>query len=172
MHKGVVGTGNLNSSLQDILNPSNAKLTRGDRTFRLNDKVMQIRNNYDKEVFNGDIGRITSIDDANQEVTVKFDGFPVPYDYSELDEIVLAYSISVHKSQGSEYPAVILPLLSQHYVLLQRNLIYTAITRGKKLVIIVGSKKALAIGVKNNRIMRRYTYLTERLRSQLAFRNS
>lgn len=164
MHKGVVGTGNINSSLQEILNPSNAKLTRGDRTFHLNDKVMQVRNNYDKEVFNGDIGRITSIDNNNQEVTVTFDGFPVPYDYAELDEIILAYSISVHKSQGSEYPAVILPILSQHYILLQRNLIYTAITRGKKLVIIVGSKKALAMGVMNNKIMRRYTYLAERLR--------
>ena len=165
MHKGVVGTGNLNNCLQEILNPSTAKLTRGDRTFRLNDKVMQVRNNYDKEVFNGDIGRISSIDHNNQEVIVSFDGFPVPYDYAELDEIILAYSISVHKSQGSEYPAVILPILSQHYVLLQRNLIYTAITRGKKLVIIVGSKKALAMGIMNNKIMKRYTYLAERLRS-------
>jgi exodeoxyribonuclease V alpha subunit len=164
MHKGVVGTGNLNSRLQEILNPSGARLTRGDRSFRLNDKVMQVRNNYDKEVFNGDIGKITTIDNNNQEVTVTFDGIPVPYDYSELDEIIPAYAISVHKSQGSEYPAVILPLLTQHYVLLQRNLIYTAITRGKNLVVIVGSRKALAMGVKNNKIMKRYTFLAERLK--------
>lgn len=164
MHKGMVGTGNINRSLQEILNPSGARLTRGDRTFRMNDKVMQIKNNYDKEVFNGDMGRITSIDNNNQEVTVTFDGIPVPYDYSELDEIILAYAISVHKSQGSEYPAVIIPILSQHYVLLQRNLIYTAITRGKKLVIIVGSKKALAMGIRNDKIMKRYTFLAERLK--------
>ena len=124
---------------------------------------MQIRNNYEKEVFNGDIGRIISIDPENQQLVVSFDGFLVPYDYSELDEIVLAYAISVHKSQGSEYKAVVIPILSQHFVLLQRNLIYTAVTRGKDLVVMVGSPKALAIGVRNDRIMRRYTYLAERL---------
>ena len=163
MHKGVVGTGNLNMKLQNTLNPSKVELTRGERTFRLQDKVMQIRNNYEKEVFNGDIGRITSIDPESQEVIVTFDGIPVPYHNTELDEIVLAYAISVHKSQGSEYMAVIIPILSQHHILLQRNLIYTAVTRGKKLVVMVGSKKALATGVKNDRIMRRYTYLSERL---------
>ncbi|UCF57354.1 MAG: ATP-dependent RecD-like DNA helicase, partial [Deltaproteobacteria bacterium] len=163
MHKGVVGAGNLNMKLQDALNPSKMQITKGERTFRLKDKVMQIRNNYEKEVFNGDIGRITSIDPGNQEVTITFDGIPVPYDYFELDEIALAYAISVHKSQGSEYPAVVIPILSQHYILLQRNLIYTAVTRGKNLVIMVGSKEALAIGVRNDRIMRRYTHLCERL---------
>ena len=125
---------------------------------------MQVRNNYEKEVFNGDIGRIGRIDDENQQVTVNFDRTPVDYDYSELDEITLAYAITVHKSQGSEYPAVLLPILSQHYVLLQRNLIYTAVTRGKRLVVLVGSKKALAMGIKNDRIRKRYTYLSERLR--------
>ncbi len=165
MHKGLAGTGNLNRTLQEVLNPSNTGLTRGDRMFRLNDKVMQVRNNYEKEVFNGDIGRIISIDPDNQEVTIDFNGVPVPYDYSELDEVTLAYAISVHKSQGSEYPAVIIPLLSQHYVLLQRNLIYTAVTRGKRLVVIVGSKKALAMGIRNDRIRRRYTHLAERLRA-------
>ncbi|MFC1863160.1 ATP-dependent RecD-like DNA helicase [Thermodesulfobacteriota bacterium] len=165
MHKGVVGTENLNRELQKNMNPSNMELTRGDRQFRLNDKVMQIRNNYDKDVFNGDIGRITSVDPDNQVVIVTFDGFQVPYDFSDLDEISLAYAISVHKSQGSEYPAVIIPILFQHYVLLQRNLIYTGITRGKRLVVIVGSKKALAIGIRNDKIMRRYTYLSERIKN-------
>jgi exodeoxyribonuclease V alpha subunit len=164
MHKGVVGAENLNMKLQDALNPSKVQIVKGERVFRLNDKVMQIRNNYEKEVFNGDIGRITSMDQESQQVTITFDGIPVPYNYMELDELALAYAISVHKSQGSEYQAIVIPILSQHYVLLQRNLIYTAVTRGKKLVIMVGSKEALAIGVRNDRIMRRYTYLAERLK--------
>jgi exodeoxyribonuclease V alpha subunit len=166
MHKGTVGTENLNVKLQEALNPSGTAILRGGRTFRLRDKVMQIRNNYEKEVFNGDIGRITAMDEEMREVTVTYDGVPVPYEASELDEIVHAYAISVHKSQGSEYPAVILPLLPQHHLLLQRNLIYTAVTRAKKLLVIVGSKKALATGVKNDKIARRYTYLAERLLSQ------
>jgi exodeoxyribonuclease V alpha subunit len=164
MHKGTAGTENLNTVLQDALNPSKIMLIRGDRGFRLYDKVMQVRNNYEKEVFNGDIGRITEIDPEDQKVTVTFDCQPVPYEYSELDEIVLAYAISVHKSQGSEYPAVVIPILGQHYILLQRNLIYTAVTRGKSLVVMVGSKKALAMGIKNDRIMERYTRLSERLK--------
>lgn len=167
MHKGVIGTESLNRSLQDALNPSKVEMIKGDRTFRLNDKVMQIRNNYEKEVFNGDIGRITSIDSENRKVTITFEEIPIPYDYFELDEIALAYAISVHKSQGSEYPAVVIPILSQHYILLQRNLIYTAVTRGKRLVVMVGSKRALAMGIKNDRIMRRYTYLCERLKEAL-----
>ena len=163
MHKGNVGTENLNNKLQEVLNPSKEELSRGGKIFRPKDKVMQVRNNYDKEVFNGDIGRITTIDPENQQVIVSFDSVLVPYDYSELDEIVLAYAISVHKSQGSEYRAVVVPVLSQHFVLLQRNLIYTAVTRGKELVVMVGSTKALAMGVRNDRIMRRYTHLAERL---------
>jgi exodeoxyribonuclease V alpha subunit len=163
MHKGNVGTENLNNKLQEVLNPSREELSRGGKKFRPKDKVMQIRNNYDKEVFNGDIGRIVSIDPENQQVIVSFDNVLVPYDYTELDEIVLAYAISVHKSQGSEYRAVVVPVLSQHFVLLQRNLMYTAVTRGKDLVVMVGSTKALAIAVGNDRIMRRYTYLAERL---------
>ncbi len=126
---------------------------------------MQIRNNYDKEVFNGDIGRITRIDKEDQEVTVSFDGREVIYDYPDLDEIALAYAVSVHKSQGSEYPPVIIPLLTQHYVLLQRNLIYTAVTRGRKLVVLVGTKRALATAVRNNKTEKRYTYLENRLSS-------
>ena len=163
MHKGVVGTENLNRILQDTLNSSGISLARGDRLFKLHDKVIQTRNNYDKEVFNGDIGRIEEINPEAQAVTINFDGFQVDYDYSELDEISPAYAISVHKSQGSEYPAIILPLLSQHYVMLQRNLIYTAVTRGKRLVVIVGSKKALAMGIKNDKTTKRYTSLIERM---------
>ena len=163
MHRGTVGAGNLNSELQQALNPGEGGLLRGTRNFRVNDKVMQIKNNYDKDVFNGDIGKISRIDFENQEISITFDGRSVDYDYTDLDEIVLAYAISVHKSQGSEYPVVIMPILTQHYILLQRNLIYTAVTRGRKLVVIVGTKKALAIGVKNNKTEKRYTYLKHRL---------
>ena len=165
MHKGLAGTENLNMTLQQALNPSGEELARGERKFRLSDKVMQVRNNYEKDVFNGDIGRISSIDREEQVVTVAFDGVPVPYESSELDEIIHAYAISVHKSQGSEYPAVIVPILPQHYLLLQRNLIYTAVTRARELAVMVGSKKALAMGVRNDKTMRRYTYLAERIRT-------
>ena len=154
MHKGMVGAGNLNLELQNALNPGPDSLARGGKNFRINDKVMQIQNNYEKEVFNGDLGRIVKIDLEAQEVIIDFDGKKVPYDYSDLDEVVLAYAISIHKSQGSEYPAVVIPILTQHYVLLQRNLIYTAVTRGKKLVVMVGSKKALAIGIENDKTKR------------------
>jgi len=164
MHKGTLGTENLNLNLQTSLNPSKIELVRGERSFRLNDRVMQIKNNYEKEVFNGDIGLIKSIDSKKQEVIVTYGGRQVVYGYLELEEIRLAYTISVHKSQGSEYPAVVLPILSQHYLLLQRNLIYTAVTRGKRLVVIVGSRKALAMGVRNESTMKRYTYLAERLK--------
>ena len=163
MHRGIVGASNLNLELQKTLNPREDGITRGSRHFRINDKVMQIKNNYDKEVFNGDIGRILNIDTEGQEVTIVFDGRHVVYDYTDLDEIVLAYAVSVHKSQGSEYPAIIIPILTQHYMLLQRNLLYTAVTRGKKLVVIVGTKKAMAIAVKNNKTEKRYTYLRYRL---------
>ena len=163
MHKGLVGAGNLNLELQQALNPGPDSLTRGGRNFRLQDKVMQIQNNYEKEVFNGDLGRIVRIDPESQEVIIDFDGRRVPYDYADLDEVVLAYAISIHKSQGSEYPAVVMPILTQHYVLLQRNLIYTAVTRGRKLVVIVGTRKALAMGIKNDKTKRRYTFLQKRL---------
>ncbi|UCE52961.1 MAG: ATP-dependent RecD-like DNA helicase [Desulfobacterales bacterium] len=164
MHKGVVGAGNLNNQLQAALNPGEGGIGREDRSYRVNDKVMQIRNNYDKEVFNGDIGRIAKIRYEDHEVMIAFDDREVSYDYSELDEIVLAYAISVHKSQGSEYPVVVMPILTQHYVLLQRNLIYTAATRGRNLVVMVGSRKALAIGVHNDKTQKRYTRLRQRLR--------
>jgi exodeoxyribonuclease V alpha subunit len=163
MHKGIVGAGNLNGELQNALNPIEEGIIQGGRNFRVQDKVMQVKNNYDKEVFNGDIGRITCIDPEDQEVTISFDEREVPYDYTDLDEIILAYAVSVHKSQGSEYPAVIMPILTQHFVLLQRNLVYTAVTRGRNLVVMVGTMKALAIGVKNDKTQKRYTYLRHRL---------
>ena len=164
MHKGTVGAGNLNIQLQKALNPvKDEGVTRGNRNFMINDKVMQIKNNYDKEVYNGDIGRIIRINSESQEVVISFDGSDIGYDFTDLDEIVLAYAVSVHKSQGSEYPAIVMPILTQHYILLQRNLIYTGVTRGKKLVMIVGTKKALAIGVKNDKTQKRYTYLRYRL---------
>ncbi len=163
MHKGIVGAGNLNTELQRLLNPDENGLNRGDRTYRVNDKVMQIRNNYDKEVYNGDIGRITGIKPELREVTIAFGGKAVGYNFADMDEIVLAYAVSVHKSQGSEYPAVVIPILTQHYILLQRNLIYTAVTRGRELVVLVGTKRALAIGVKNDKTQKRFTYLKHRL---------
>ncbi len=146
-----------------MLNPGEGGVIRGNRNFRVNDKVMQIKNNYDKEIFNGDIGIISRINQEEQVVIITFDARPVEYDYTDLDEIVLAYAVSIHKSQGSEYPAVIIPVLTQHYILLKRNLIYTAVTRGRKLVVMVGTKKALAIGVKNDKTQKRYTYLGHRL---------
>lgn len=163
MNRGALGSQRLNSALQEVLNPRGASIERTGYVFREGDKVMQIRNNYDKEVFNGDWGRIRKIDSDAQEVRVAIDGREVLYDFSELDELVLAYSITVHKAQGSEYPAVIVPLLTQHYVMLQRNLLYTAITRARKLVVIVGSKKALAIAIRNDRMQHRFTLLSERL---------
>lgn len=163
MHRGIVGSENLNMALQRALNPGDDGILRGGRNFRINDKVMQIRNNYNKDVYNGDIGRITGIDEENRELTVTIDERQVIYDYGELDEIVHAYAVSVHKSQGSEYPAVVIPIVIQHYMLLQRNLLYTAVTRGRKLVVLVGSKRALAIAVKNNKTHRRYTLLKQRL---------
>ncbi|MEI8063566.1 MAG: ATP-dependent RecD-like DNA helicase [Verrucomicrobiota bacterium] len=164
MHKGVCGSENLNRELQITLNPTGPSLQRYGRTYRVGDRVMQIRNNYDKDVFNGDLGRIKQLDLVEQEFVVEFDSRDVQYDFTDLDELVPAYAISVHKSQGNEYPAVIVPLLTQHYVLLQRNLLYTAITRGKKLVVLIGSKKALAIAVSNNKTSDRYSCLRDRLR--------
>jgi len=163
MHRGTVGASNLNTELQKALNPGEDGVLRGGRLFRIRDKVMQITNNYDKEVYNGDIGRITSIDEEAQEVTVAMDDRMVAYDYPDLDELVHAYAVSIHKSQGSEYRAVVIPILTQHYVLLQRNLLYTGVTRGKKLVVIVGTKKAMAMAVRNNKTEKRYTSLRDRL---------
>ena len=163
MHRGTVGVTNLNAELQSLLNPAGMELTYGGRIFRAGDRVMQTSNNYEKEIFNGDVGRILSIDAAEHTAQVEFDGRAVRYERTDLDELVLAYAVSIHKSQGSEYPAVIIPLLTQHYIMLQRNLLYTAITRAKRLVVLVGSKRAVAIAVRNNKVQQRYTHLAARL---------
>ena len=125
---------------------------------------MQIRNNYDKEVFNGDIGIVESIDPENRELTVNFEGRSVSYDITELDELVLAYAVTIHKSQGSEYPIVVMPILMSHYVMLQRNLVYTGVTRAKKVLVLVGTKKALALAVRNTAVRKRNTLLAQRIR--------
>jgi exodeoxyribonuclease V alpha subunit len=164
MHKGLCGSENLNRELQSTLNPTGPNVQRLGRTYRVGDRVMQIRNNYDKDVFNGDLGRVKKIDLVEQHVIVQVDEREIPYEFTDMDELLPAYAISVHKSQGNEYPCVIVPLLTQHFVLLQRNLLYTAITRGKKLVILIGSKKALSIAIHNNKTAARYSRLKERLR--------
>lgn len=163
MHKGIVGTANLNRALQELLNPDNVSIQSGNWIFKRQDKVMQIRNNYDKNTYNGDIGTITKIDLTHQNMRISFNERHVEYGFSNLDELVPAYAVSIHKSQGSEYPAVIIPVVTQHYVLLQRNLIYTAITRGEKLVILVGTKKALAMAIHTVKSLNRHTRLRHRL---------
>nr|NJM01633.1 ATP-dependent RecD-like DNA helicase [Desulfobacula sp.] len=165
MHNGLAGATHLNQELQKILNPNTVAIQRGNREFKISDKVMQIRNNYDKHTYNGDIGRIVDINFSEQAVILNFDGKEVAYDFSSLDEIVHAYAVSIHKSQGSEYPAVIIPVVTQHYLLLQRNLIYTAVTRGKKLVVLVGTKKALAMAIRTVKSSKRHTRLCSRLKS-------
>lgn len=164
MHRGIVGVSNMNERLQEALNASTDGISRAGRFFKRGDKVLQTRNNYEKDVYNGDIGTVIAMDREVQELRVDFEGKVVSYDFNEMDELILAYAISVHKSQGSEYPAVVMPILTQHYLLLQRNLLYTAITRGKKLVYLVGTKKALSIAIRNDKPRRRYTLLAERLR--------
>ena len=166
MYRGETGASNLNQVLQERLNPKGQGWKRGGTEYRVGDKVMQVRNNYDKGVFNGDVGRIGAIDAENQVVRVHFEE-EVEYEFSELDELVLAYAVSVHKSQGSEYRAVVLPLTTQHYLMLQRNLLYTAITRARELVVMVGTKRALGIAVRNARTAERHTALAARLRGVL-----
>lgn len=172
MRKTAAGVERLNMLLQQALNPpmrNKVEMASRGIVYRLGDKVMQIRNNYQKEVFNGDIGLITAIDHEEGELIITFRDLlyprPVAYDFSELDELVLSYAVSVHKSQGSEYPVIVMPVLTQHYMLLQRNLLYTGITRARKLAVLVGSKKALAIAVRNNKAEDRYSYLDGRLRA-------
>jgi exodeoxyribonuclease V alpha subunit len=165
MHRGPIGVANLNAELQKALNPGGTGLSHGGKLFKVGDKVMQIANNYEKDIFNGDLGWIARIDSEDHRMVIDFDGRPVPYDFSELDEVIPAYAISVHKSQGSEYPAVIVPVSTQHYLLLQRNLLYTAITRAKRLVVLIGTKKALAIAIRNNKPQQRYTWLAQRFKN-------
>ncbi len=167
MYRGTCGVANLNSALQEALNPaspSKAERRLHGRFFRTGDKVMQVVNDYDRDVFNGDIGRVSAIDSVRQTLTVEMDGRPVVYDWAETDELTHAFAISVHKSQGSEYPAVVMPLLTQHYLMLQRNLLYTAVTRAKRLVVLVGTRRAIAIAVNNNRTRKRNSGLSLRLR--------
>lgn len=163
MQRGVVGAASLNLALQEALNPQGEGLRRSGFVYRPNDKVMQIRNNYDKEVFNGDIGIIESVNLQDRTLAVNFDDRVITYDATELDELVHAYATTIHKAQGSEYPIVVMPVLMNHFVMLQRNLIYTGITRAKKILVIVGTKKALAYAVRNLTVNRRNTLLKERL---------
>ena len=172
MTRGVVGTRNFNRVLQQLINPpssNKAEITRGGMTLRVGDRIIQLKNDYNREVFNGDMGVVSVIDTTEQEVTIQFEERQVKYDYADLNEVALAWSISIHKSQGSEYPVVILPLYMQHYLMLSRNLIYTGLTRAKKLVILVGAKKAITLSVRQLKEQQRYTRLQtriERTRSQ------
>jgi exodeoxyribonuclease V alpha subunit len=169
MYRGSVGVQTLNERLQTALNPPGrlAERRMGGRTFRVGDKVMQTRNNYDKDVYNGDIGRVHSIDFTEQTLTVTIDGRFVEYDWADTDELAHAFAVSVHRSQGTEYPAVVVPVMTQHYMMLQRNLLYTAITRARRLVVLVGTKKAIAMAVKNDKVARRYSGLAWRLTENL-----
>ncbi|HHT63584.1 MAG: ATP-dependent RecD-like DNA helicase [Bacillota bacterium] len=171
MHRGETGAANLNAVLQDALNPSTLSLKYGGCEYRLGDKVMQVKNNYDKNVFNGDIGSISRIDMEERTLVINFEGNYVNYDATELDEVVLAYATTVHKSQGSEYQVVVSPFTTQHFMMLQRNLLYTCVTRAKKVFVLVGTKKAVAMAVKNNKITKRNTRLAERLAKEGNIKN-
>ncbi len=170
MHRGELGTNAVNLALQQKLNPpdaTGAEITRGDRTFRRNDKVMQLRNDYDRAVFNGDIGVIESVDPQGGVIRVDFDSRIVTYERAELDQLVHAYAVSIHKSQGSEYAAVVIPIVTQHFMMLQRSLLYTAVTRGKRLVVLVGSRRAVQMAVDRADARTRYTWLAERIRQRV-----
>jgi exodeoxyribonuclease V alpha subunit len=174
MNRGTLGALAMNGLLQERLNPPRADepiVERFGWQFRLRDKVIQTRNDYDKEVFNGDIGQVIKIDPADRELVIRFQDREVSYDFNELDEVSLAYAITIHKSQGSEFPAVIVPVATQHYLLLQRNLVYTAMTRGRRFVVLVGQKKALAIAVQNERASARCSGLYDRLRANQSERS-
>jgi exodeoxyribonuclease V alpha subunit len=169
MNRGSLGVRELNTALQRVLNPARPGQPAVERfgwRFQTSDKVIQTENDYDKDVFNGDVGIVERVDSVEQQVAVRFDDRLVKYDFGELDEISLAYAITIHKSQGSEFPAVVIPLATQHYMLLQRNLIYTGITRGKRLLVLIGQKKALGIGVRNDRPQRRYSGLRTSLKGK------
>jgi exodeoxyribonuclease V alpha subunit len=164
MHRGPAGSIALNEALQAALNPSGPELVRGARVFRLGDKVMQLRNDYDRNVFNGDVGIVAQVDQEEESLLVRYDeDREVTYDAGTLDELVLAYAISVHKSQGSEYPAVVVPLLTTHFVMLSKNLVYTAVTRGKRLVVLVADPRATRLALAADRRDERRTRLAARL---------
>jgi exodeoxyribonuclease V alpha subunit len=165
MNRGGVGVRALNLELQAAMNPAGErKVERFGWTFAPGDKVMQVENDYDKEVYNGDIGFVEDVDSDAGDLTASFDGRSVTYGFSELDMLVPAYAVTIHKSQGSEYPAVVIPIMTQHYAMLQRNLLYTGLTRGKRLVVLVGQKKAVAIAVRNVSGRRRWSKLGEWLK--------
>lgn len=163
MQRGVAGAANLNQVLQEAMNPEGPSLRRGGTCYRIRDKVMQIRNDYDKEVFNGDIGAIVKVDLEERELTVDFDGRDVVYDVTELDELALAYATTIHKAQGSEYPIVVMPFSMSHFVMLQRNLLYTGVTRAKKILVLIGEKKAVSYAIRNEKTAERNTKLAQRL---------
>ncbi len=163
MRRNLLGTENLNCELQKALNPTGDAVVRGGTLFRVGDRVMQLRNNYDKDVYNGDVGFVQAVSAADRSLVVAFDGRPVKYEAADLDELVLSYATTIHKSQGSEYPAVIVLIHTQHYVMLQRNLLYTALTRGKKLVLLIGVPFAVDRAIQNNVVQERRTSLAERL---------
>lgn len=169
MHRGTAGTQKINFDLQKLLNPGNNDqiISHSGYSYKITDRVMQLKNNYDKNIYNGDIGTIVEIKTTEQTLTCNYDGRLVEYEFSELDEITLAYAVSIHKSQGSEYDAVIIPIFTQHFTLLQRNLLYTAITRAKKLCILIGQPKAIAMTVKNNKTIERKTFLKQLLTTEL-----
>jgi len=172
MNRSVLGARNLNQVLQTALNPGDGgpEVQRFGWTFRIGDRVIQTENNYDRDVFNGDLGIVEKINRIEQIMAVNFEGRPVEYDFGDLDELSLAYVLSIHKSQGSEFPCVVIPLHTQHYLMLQRNLLYTAVTRGKKLVVLVGTKKALGMAVHRVDSKQRYTALRKRLEFTLVTR--
>ena len=167
MQRSVVGAANLNMMLQQALNTSNLGISRGGTTYKLGDRVMQVRNNYDKNVFNGDIGIVEQVSMEDRTLFVRFDDNLVEYEASELDEVTLAYATTIHKAQGSEYPIVVIPVLMTHFVMLQRNLIYTGITRAKKICVLIGQPKALAYAIRNLTVTKRNTKLKERLRGEI-----
>lgn len=171
MNRGLAGTQKINDDLQSLLNPQpRQSIMRRGTLFKVGDRVMQIRNNYDKIIFNGDIGVIEEIFPEEQKIVVRFQELQLIYENFELDELVLAYAISVHKSQGSEYAAAIIPLFMQHFVLLQRNLLYTAITRAKRLCIVIGEPRAIAVAIKNDKSIKRITFLPQFLTTSLSSR--
>jgi exodeoxyribonuclease V alpha subunit len=165
MHKGVLGASHLNQALREALNPSENRLSHGHSSYAAGDKLMQIRNDYDKDVYNGDMGLVTEVNPEETSLVVAFEGKSVLYTGQEIDDLLLAYAISIHKSQGCEYPVVVIALSTEHAILLQRNLLYTALTRGKKLVVLVGSAKAIGMAVRNDRPSRRYSRLKTRIQA-------